>query len=229
MQGVVLAAGRGSRMKELTETLPKPLLEVANKPLLEYEFDAMPDEVDEVIVIVGYLGGVILERYGGMYKGKRILYIEQDVLDGTAGALWRAKDILKDRFMVLMADDIYAKEDAMRCVRQSDWVMLVQKTDHMTAGGCVVTDTKGNILNIEEGTHGGKPGMISTNMFVLDTRLFEYPMVPKAEGSLEYGLPQTILAASKSSGIPFSIEEATRWIQISGPEDLKKAEEILSQ
>lgn len=227
MQAVILAAGRGTRMGELTESRPKPLLEIHGKSLLEYELEMLPDEVDEVIIVVGYLGGLIQQKFGGSYGSKRLLYVEQEVLDGTAGALWRAKDILKDRFIVVMADDIYAAKDAERCIKTHDWVMFVQKTDNMIAGGSVVTDKRGNIQKIEEGSHGGKSGLINTNMFALDTRLFDYPLIPKSEGGSEFGLPQTILEASKQSGIPFTTEEVTQWIQISSPEDIQKAERML--
>src|SRR3989338_3733767 len=109
MQAVILAAVRGTRMKELTEGTPKALLEISGKPLLQYEFDSLPEVVDEVIIIVGYMGSMIQQRFGGIYKDKKIFYVEQDVLDGTAGALWRAKDILSDRFLVMMADDLYGR------------------------------------------------------------------------------------------------------------------------
>src|SRR5215212_8859235 len=109
MQAVILAAGRGTRMVELTTEVPKPMLEVSGKTLLEYKFDALPEEVAEVIIIVGYLGSVIQRRFGGEYKGKKLFYVEQEELNGTAGALWHAKDILKDRFIVMMGDDIYTK------------------------------------------------------------------------------------------------------------------------
>lgn len=228
MQAVILAAGRGTRMKELTENAPKALLEVMGKPLLEYEFDALPNNVDEAIIIVGYMGSAIQKRYGGTYKDKRILYIEQDTLDGTAGALWRAQTVLKDRFLVLMSDDIYSKDDTIRCEESHDWTMLVDEVEHMQQGGCVTIDKRGDIVSIEEGSHGGKRGFISTNMFALDTRLFQFPMIPKAEGSPEFGLPQTVLAASRTGNIPFRAVKASRWIQITNPEDLKKAEELLA-
>ena len=228
MQAVILAAGRGTRMGTLTETLPKPLLEVAGKTLIENELDILPDEIDEVIIVVGYLGSVIQQRLGGQYRGKRLLYVEQDVLDGTAGALWRAAPVLKERFLVLMSDDMYTRGDAERIIAKKDWALLVQYTDHMNPGGRIVTNHDGEVIAIKEGKHEGTSGLAGTNMFVLDTRLFAYPMIPKSEGSDEYGLPQTVLAASKESGIPFEIERATFWFQISDANDLQKAEAVIA-
>jgi hypothetical protein len=60
---------------------------------------------NEVILVVGYLGGMIQKRFGGEYKGKRILYLEQEnPVGGSAQALWLAKDILKDKFVI---NDLY--------------------------------------------------------------------------------------------------------------------------
>lgn len=228
MQAVILAAGRGTRMGVLTETIPKPLLEVGGKSLLEHKFDVLPEDVDEIILIVGYLGGKIQERFGGSYQGKRILYIEQEVLDGTMGALSRAKGILGDRFLVMMGDDLYAAEDITRCLAVPDWVMLVEETAQMNSGGRVVTDENGAITDIEEGNHKGQAGLASTGLFVLDTRIFQYPMIPKSSGSEEFGLPQTVLAASQTSGVPFTAMTSTFWIQISDSYDLVRAEAAIN-
>lgn len=228
MQAVILAAGRGTRMGVLTDNVPKPLLEVAGKSLLEHKFDALPEEVDEVILVVGYLGGKIQERFGGSYQGKRILYVEQEVLDGTMGALSRVKGILSDRFLVMMGDDLYAGEDIAQCIATPDWVMLVDDTSNMNAGGRVIVDESGAIINIEEGNHKGDPGLASTGLFVLDTRIFQYPMVAKVAGSDEFGLPQTVLAASQTSGIPFSAITSTFWIQITDSYDLVRAEAAIN-
>lgn len=230
MQAVVLAAGRGTRMGELTASTPKVLLEVGGKTLLEHKLDILPNDVDEIILIVGYFGSTIQSRFGGVYGDKKILYVEQERLDGTAGALWRARSILKDQFLVMMGDDIYSQEDIIRCVSKTGgWTMLVQEMEHMNMGGRVSTDKKGNIVGVEEGDYAGKPGLINTNMFMLDTRIFNSPMVLKATGSDEFGLPQTAVTAAKKQGIPFYAIPATFWIQITTPEDLQKAGEILAQ
>lgn len=227
MQAVILAAGRGTRMKELTDSVPKPMLTVHGKSLIEHKLEALPPEVDEVIIIVGYQGDVIRNAFGDSFEGRTIRYAVQENLDGTMGALALAKPYLTDRFVVMMGDDLYAREDVETCLRSSDWSVLAEDTEHMSSGGKIVMNEEGHITAIEEGNHSGK-GLMNTNMFALDPRVFDYPMVPKAEGSDEYGLPQTVLAASKESGIPLWAVPATSWIQITAPEDLKKAEEILS-
>ncbi|HEY1041981.1 MAG TPA: sugar phosphate nucleotidyltransferase [Candidatus Paceibacterota bacterium] len=228
MQAVILAAGRGTRMKELTDSVPKPMLTVHGKSLIEHKLEALPPEVDEVIIIVGYHGDVIQNAFGNSFGGRTIRYAVQENLDGTMGALALAKPYLTDRFVVMMGDDLYAREDVETCLNSPDWSVLVEETEHMGSGGRMVMDDTGHIVAIEEGDHRGKPGLMNTNMLALDPRVFDYPMVPKAEGSDEYGLPQTVLAASKESGIPLWAVPATSWIQITAPEDLRKAEEILS-
>jgi NDP-sugar pyrophosphorylase family protein len=230
MQAVILAAGRGTRMVELTESVPKPMLDVGGKPLLEYKFEALPDEVDEVIIIVGYLGSVIQTHFGSGYAGKRILYVEQKDLNGTAGALWDARNILHDRFLVMMGDDIYTHEDMEACVAEGDvWRLLVQQIPHMYRAGDVRLDDNANITGIVEGDKGEAPGLASTNMFLLDTRIFFAPLVPKQEGSLEFGLPQTVVAASKSLDIRFEPVFTDQWIQVTAPKDLVHAAKVLGK
>lgn len=227
MQAVILAAGRGTRMQALTDALPKPLLAVGGKSLIELKLEALPDAVTEVIMVVGYQGDLIRARFGDSFGGRTVRYVEQDTLDGTAGALWRARDLLSDRFLVMMGDDLYARTDIETCLAVPDWGVLVEKTETMGSGGRMVMDDAGHIVAIEEGDHRGKPGLMNTNLLALDPRLFERPMVPKTAGSGEYGLPQTVLATSLALGIPLVAVPATGWIQVTAPEDLTRAERLL--
>ncbi len=227
MQAVILAAGRGTRMGDLVKDLPKPMLKVAGETLLEHKFDALPESVDEIILVVGYLGEKIREKFGDAYKGTKLTYIEQEnIAGGTADALWQAKGILRGKFPVLMGDDIYTREDITACLTH-EWAILVERVPDVSVGGHIVFE--GNrVTDIVEHVHTGE-GLISCNLFTLDTRIFDFPQVPKGTGSTEVGLPQTILAASKVSGIPFTVVEATRWIQITNPDDIRIAEERLKK
>lgn len=228
MQAVILAAGRGTRMASLTEEVPKPMLTVHGKTLLEHKFEELPDEVTEIILIIGYKGDVIRKQLGDTWHGKKLMYVEQETLDGTAGALWRARAFLTDRFIIMMGDDLYGRDDVARLAATPDWSLAVFETPSMASGGKMIVDGQGAITAIEEGDHRGTPGKMCTNLFCLDTRIFDFPLVPKSAGSDEYGLPQTVLAAAKAGGIPFSAVNATTWFQVTAPEDLPRAEAWLS-
>jgi len=232
MQVVILAAGRGSRMRELTAHTPKPMLEVAGKTLLEHKFDNLPESIDEIILIVGYLGSSIHDRFGGEYAGKRVLYIEQEnPTGGTADALWQAASILKDRFLVLNGDDLYTKSDLEACVaRKEHWQLLVAPIDDTNGYASVEMNKKHIVTSIREaGTHAGGPGYINTAAVVMDTRIFEHEKVPKAAGSSEYGLPQTMIVAAHALKVPVEGIVAHGWFPVTAPEDLEKAAQFLGE
>lgn len=230
MQAVVLAAGHGTRMEELTHAVPKPMLDLGGKPLLEYKFEALPADIDEIVVVVGYLANVIRGYFGGRYNDKRIVYVEQKEMNGTAGALWEAQSVLKNRFLVMMGDDIYTREDIEACIAPGDWWrLLVQQSAEMHRAGDVQLDAEANITGIIEGDRRSEPGLASTNMYLLDTRLFSCALVPKQEGSHEFGLPQTVVQAAKTLGIRFEPVFTDQWIQITSPKDLIYAAELIKK
>lgn len=214
-------------MGALTANLPKPLLEVLGKTLLEHKFDVLPEKTDEIILVVGYLGEVIRKRFGNDYKGKKVSYAEQGPAHGTAGALWSAREILHDKFIVMMGDDLYGKADVERACKSDAWMMFAMQLPRLQGGGKIIVE-KGNVADIVESDAHGTRGLVSTNLFSLDVRLFEHEMIPKHEGSAEYGLPQTVLAASRALGIPLELVETEQWMQITVPEDLQKAGKMAS-
>src|SRR3989344_3843133 len=197
MQAVILAAGRGTRMGKLTEKLPKPMLEVNGKTLLEHKFDALPESVHEIILVVGYLKEAISAKFGDSYQGKKLIYIEQEnIIGGTMDALLQAKDHLTEKFLILMGDDIYSKED-INAVVAHDWALLVQRVPDTVIGGRVIISSEHTVVDIIENDPG--EGAVSTNMYALDPRIFTFPPAPKKAASDELGPPQTVVAASKPS------------------------------
>ena len=230
MQAVILAAGHGTRMEELTHAVPKPMLDLAGKPLLEYKFEALPDDVDEVVIVVGYLADVIKGYFGSQYHTKKIIYVEQKEMNGTAGALWAAQSVLHDRFLVMMGDDIYMQEDIEACIAEGDvWRLLVQEISEMHRAGSIQLDENALITDIIEGDKSKEKGLASTNMYLLDARVFSCPLIPKQPDSLEFGLPQTVVQGAKKLGIRFEPVFTDKWIQITSPKDLIYAAEILKK
>ena len=115
MQALILAAGRGTRMQDLTNEVPKPMLTVHGKTLLARKLEVLPPQIDEVIFIVGYQGDLIREAFGSEYNGRRISYVEQETLNGTMGAVTLAKPYITGKFIVMMGDDLYGRK---RCSRR---------------------------------------------------------------------------------------------------------------
>lgn len=226
MQVVILAAGRGVRMGDLTEEIPKPLLKVLDKTLLEHKLDNLPEDIDEIIIVVGYLGDKIKSHLGDEYKGKKISYVVQDVLLGTADSLKRAKHLIKDRFMVMMGDDIYCKEDLENCLKHPNSI-LVKEVEYLEAGGKVILNSDGSVKDIIEGNHHDEKNAITNaGLFVLEKDVLDLKLVKLPERE-EYGLPQTIIQALDR--FPLNIVKSKFWMPMTKPEDLKEAEEILKK
>lgn len=203
-------------MGNLTETIPKPMLKYKGKNLIEYKIDALPDEIDEVILVVGYLEGSIRDFFGDKYKGRKITYVHMENLTGTGSALWLCKDLLKEKFLVMMGDDIYSAEDMEKMIKE-DWAILVKKIEYSISGGNIKTDENGNFIDINEITEK-QTVLINTGMYVLQPEIFNYNLV-KLEGKDEYGLPQTMLSATKDYEI--KVLYTDDWKQITKPEDLE--------
>lgn len=220
MQAVILAAGLGTRMRPLTNSVAKPLLKVGDRALLDYTFDALPDEVDEVIVVIGYLGEQIRSYLGDRFRGRVITCVVQKKLDGTAKALFEARPFLRGRFLVVMADDIYAKADIERCLTH-ERAILVMRSAAVGPGGKVTLGKDGSLLGVEEGKSHPARTLINVNVFVLTSEIFNFAPVKLNDREGEWGLPQTVVEMSKS--YPVAVVEATRWIKITTPEDLASA------
>ena len=217
MQAVILAAGRGTRMGDLTIATPKPLLFSSGKTLLEYKLDVLSDLVDEVIIIVGYLETKIRETLGTSYQGVPIQYVTQEKLNGTAGALYSAKHLLSDDFLVMMGDDLYAKEDIIECVKHP-WAVSVKEREEVEMGGEMLLDGRGNFIGINEQKHFVEKGYINTGLYKLQKSFFDYKMMP-VSGTSEFGLPQTLMVCAKDHPVKVVISDFP-WKQVSCPEDL---------
>jgi len=105
MQAVILAGGLGTRLRPLTETIPKPMMSIKGRPFLEYELLLLKSHgIHDYVLCVGYLGEKIEEYFGdGSNFGVTIRY-SHDTLAGPAGALKRAEDLLEDIFFVTYGD-----------------------------------------------------------------------------------------------------------------------------
>lgn len=224
MQIVILAAGRGTRMNELTENIPKPMLEINKKPILAYKLEALPGEIDEVIFVVGYLGNQIQKYFGDFYAGKKISYVVQEELNGSGGAVYLVKDLIKSDFVVMMGDDLYMKDDIAKIINY-DFAVLGFEVDNPRKFGILHLDNNGNLEKIVEKPDISGPALANIGLYKFNRKIFEYPMTISERGEYEIIQPLSLLA----NDFPVRVEKAENWFPIGNPEDLKKAEKIIDK
>lgn len=115
--GVILAAGKGTRIYPFSATLPKPILPIGNRPLLHYQLDLMREAgIRDVFIVIGHLGYTIVSALGdGAEHGLRLHYVEQRDTLGMAHALGQLEPWIHSPFL-LMLGDIYFVTDGLRPV-----------------------------------------------------------------------------------------------------------------
>lgn len=223
MQAVILAAGRGLRLRPLTETTPKALVDVCGTPLIARILASLPDPVTEVFIVVGHLKEQVVDAVGGTFGGKPVHYVAQDPLDGTGSALHLLKDRLRGTFLVVNGDDLYDKGDLERLVAH-DLGILVYPTDG-AAESSALRDTGGRFEGIEANPPAEETKLRVCGAYVLDERFFRYPLATvQVHGKTEYSLPHTLVEMSRDHAI--KTEEATRWMPVGTPEELTQARSI---
>lgn len=223
MKAVILAAGKGTRLRPLTYDTPKPLIKVRGKTLLEYNLEKLPPEIEEIIIVVNYLKEKIIDYLGKEFQGKKIRYVVQEEMLGTGQAVKICEPFLKDRFLVLMGDDIYDQRDLEKCLNK-DNCLVVKEVQGGFNGGRIELDKKGLLKEIVEGNHQGKASLVNTGLCVINQNFFKYELVPLKDKK-EFGLPQTI--AKMAPDHPVEIEKAYFWQQINDLEGLNKFKELL--
>jgi bifunctional UDP-N-acetylglucosamine pyrophosphorylase/glucosamine-1-phosphate N-acetyltransferase len=223
MQCLILAAGKGTRLRPLTETTPKPLVKVAGKALLDHVVEALPSAVDEIILVVGYLGEQIKAHCGETYYGRKVTYVVQEEQKGTGHALWLCKDLLKGRFLYMFADDIHGKADIARACSYTR-SMLTLTTETPERFGIVVRHPDGTLAEFVEKPDNPPSNLASTGVFVLDTNIFKYDLKIETKGEFYH----TDVIKEYAKEYPIAVVEQSVWIPIGYPEDITRAEQLLT-
>ena len=223
MQCIILAAGLGIRMRPLTLEKPKPLIEIAGKPLISHIVEALPSEITELVLVVGYKGDMIREYCGDVFLGRPVTYFEQANPGGSAEALFIAKEALRDTFLVMYADDIHGKRALKEMMRYSH-AMLAARSETPERFGVVEQNADGTIKRIIEKPEHPSSDLVSTGGFVLSTDIFD--CVAEKSHLGEYYLVDNVNIYAKTH--PVHIVEQDLWIPIGYPEDIQKAEKILA-
>jgi bifunctional UDP-N-acetylglucosamine pyrophosphorylase/glucosamine-1-phosphate N-acetyltransferase len=226
MKAVILAAGESTRTYPLTSTRPKTLLDIANKPILQHNLEALDGLVDEVLLIVGYKKEMIRERFGKKFKGIRLTYIEQKERLGTGHALLAAEPKLKERFFIFYGDDIYDRILFEKCLKHDICVVseIVKNPERFG----VWIEKEGGVSGFAEKPERFVSDLANTGLYVLDWEIF--PEIRKLKKSVrgEYELNEAVNSLSKKRKIPI-VKSDGEWVSIGYPWDLLQANERILQ
>jgi len=225
-KAVILAAGEGKRLRPFTETMPKVMLPVANKPLLEYVFDATRKSgISEIIVIVGYKKEVIMEHFED-YEDVKITYVTQEKQLGTAHALLQAKKHIKDAFIVLAVDNIIDSGSIAKLMKdQSEYSLLIKEHPHPSKYGVVFVENR-NISRIVEKPKEDIGKYISTGIYKLPHSVFTDIERCTSEGAHALS---SVIQSLIEKGKHINTLLAKSWMDIVYPWDLITVNETMTQ
>lgn len=180
MKAVILAGGKGARLKPFTDALPKAMLPIGSKPILEIHVGYLKKcGFDEAVIAINYLKGNIMHYFGdGKGLGIKVSYSEEKFPLGTAGAVKKAAQGFKETFVAMVADgiadiDYHALIDFHRQARAAGTMVVYEKRLRMPYGLVSLDVDKDNIiLDLKE-----KPEVsltVNTGITVLETRSLDY-------------------------------------------------------
>lgn len=177
-----MAGGKGTRIASVASDIPKPMIEINGKPILEHEIECLKKQgLTDIILIIGHLGQVIQEYFAdGSKYGVNITYIQEEVPLGTAGGLWYLKDVIEEDFLLLNGDIIF-DVDFYRFLtyhKQTGCIatILTHPNGHPYDSGIIMTDADNIVtrwLHKEEERTIYK-NRVNAGIHLLSPRIFEF-------------------------------------------------------
>ena len=224
MKAVILAGGKGARLKPYTTIFPKPLMPIGEKPILEIIIRQLALQgITDIILAVGYLGELVMNFFGnGVRYGVNIKYSKEDQPLGTAGGLDLIRDDLDETFVMMNGDTL----TDMRIIDLIDYhqekggastIALKRRQVHIDYGVVELNDVSEIVGYVE------KPSidyLVSMGIYVFEPQVLEY-VKPAEQLDFPDLINRVLLAGKKVHGYVFD----GYWLDIGRPEDYERANE----
>ncbi len=203
-------------MMPLTADRPKALVKLAGKTLLEHTIISLPPEINELILVVGYLGEQIKKFCGDNFCGRKISYVWQKDQLGTGHALKLCRKALQnEKFLVMCADDLHGGEGIKNCLKH-DLCLLAAERENPERFGVIVLNSDSTLKAIDEKPKNPLSNLVSTGVMALDSDVFNYSAEPALNG--EFYLPRIVNKMAEERRI--FVEKADFWHPIAIPDDV---------
>ncbi|MXR52295.1 NTP transferase domain-containing protein [Halovenus sp. WSH3] len=236
MKAVVLAAGKGTRLRPLTDDKPKGMVEVAGKPLLTHCFEQLIEVgIDELLVVVGYKKENIIEHYGDEFEGIPITYAHQREQKGLAHALLTVEEYIDDDFVLMLGDNIFRAnlEDVINRQQEqrADAAFLVEEVPYEEASRYGVCDTNkyGEIVDVVEKPEEPPSNLVMTGFYTFSPEIFHACHLVQPSNRGEYEISEAIDLLIESGRTIDAIRMDGWRIDVGYPEDRDEAERRLQE
>jgi len=246
MKAVILAAGKGTRMKDLTQELPKPMLKVQGRPILEHILDGLRGAgIKEFFIVTGWHAEVIEDHFGdGSRWNVRIQYGRQVVQDGTGKAPELAKAFVGNGTFLLTYGDILVRpttyQDMLARYRESNFSGLLTVTEgqDVTKGAINLFDQDFCLRRliekpsqaqlaalVQEGAlKPGDPIFYNAGIYIFEPLVFDFTARLQKSPRGEYELTDAIIAMIQSGHRIAGLKIAGRWVDVRDPQVLAELE-----
>src|SRR6266496_574 len=229
-RAVILAAGRGTRMRELTNDVPKPMIEVRGKPILQHIVQGLHDAgVRKFLIIVGYHAEAVRNFFGdGGSHNASIEYATQTVQDGTGRVVNLARDFTGGSpFALSYGDILIGQENYKRIVDLPDnmeAVITVTRGEDVSKGGAVFVNEQMELVDLREKPKPGEPTSpwYNAGLYAFRPRIFEFIEKLKPSPRGEYELTDAIRDLAHSGRKVRALEVTGEWADVRDPEILGK-------
>jgi dTDP-glucose pyrophosphorylase len=247
MKAVILAAGKGTRMGELTQELPKPMLLVQGKPILEHIIQGLVRAgIADIFIVTGFRAEVVETAFGdGAKLGVRLVYGRQKVQDGTGKAPELARDFIgSSPFLLTYGDILVAPETYQQMLQRfqgGDFSGLITVTrgEDVTKGGLNFFDEQFCLerlvekpsreqverLRQEGWLKPGDPAWYNAGIYIFKPSLFDFTARLQKSARGEYELTDAICGMLAAGHKLAGLEIQGRWVDVRDPEVLAKLQE----
>lgn len=194
MKTVIMAGGKGTRITSLASDIPKPMIKIEGKPVLEHEIECLREQgFTDIIMTVSHLGNIIMDYFGDGSKlspvtgkpfGVHITYYFEKEPLGNAGALFKIKDMLKDDFLLLNADALFDVDFnrfvAFHKAHGGLATLFTHPNSHPYDSSLLIADDKGEVLqwlSKEDERPKYYRNRVNAGLHILSPKLLEQPII----------------------------------------------------
>jgi len=226
MEVIILAAGVGKRLIPLTEKIPKALVKVHGKPIIQWQIEMLDRlGIDDIHIVCGYKEGV-LKNYFKFNIDKKVNFIHQKQQTGTADAIQLAKEFIKDDFLVLAGDTIFLDEDIMKLMEKKNSLLLAEQHERLQEFGTTEVDGE-KIIHIHEKSTNPVGNLVNCSAYHFKKCVFDY--IPKTAVDERFGerIITNTINLMIDNDIRFKGIGIDKLLEISYPEDIEIVEDEL--